>query len=228
MLWLQRFRLRKHRELRIREAAAPVPLSGGLDRCDIRYINLASRPDRRESIEKQFALLGVSHAVRVEATASKQPLLGCARSHVQALNEPAAEGRVLMICEDDLVVDAARSDIDACIDEFLASPELDVLCLAYNLGTPPYPISGLLSITDNTQTASVYLVKENARKLVRRIFLQSCADLARGRPESVAANDQIWKKLQKGTLFFAIPRARMARQAAGYSDIERRYVDYGL
>lgn len=228
-LWLHRFRKRQW------AGQADIGISSqadarmrGLDRCEIRFINLASRPDRRESVEAQFSKLNISSFERFDAIAEVNGPLGCARSHVAVLETPAAHGKVLMICEDDIVFESDRHEIDPLIDEFLDNPSLDVLCLAFNLATRPHWVSPFLGITDDTQTTALYLCKERARIPIREVFLDSVADLARGRSGSRAAIDQKWKRLQRGRLFFSVPRVRVARQSAGYSDIEKRFTDYGV
>jgi hypothetical protein len=114
------------------------------------------------------------------------------------------------------------------IDEFYRNPGLDVLCLGYNLRAKPIPISRDLQLTENTQTASCYVVKTKARGVLRDIFAKSADDLVSGVDSRVAALDIAWKDAQDGTLVFAVPREPAVIQRPGHSDIANSFVDYGV
>lgn len=198
----------------------------GLERCEARFINLAHRRDRLLSVQRQFEKIGISGAERIDAHHHENGALGCAVSHIEALRRPAAPGKVLMVCEDDLVFEATGPELSAYVEEFFANPVLDVLCLAYNLGEAPTRVSRRLSITRNTQTTACYLVKEKARATVLAVFEESEFELRNGKAAGDAAIDVLWKKLQSGKLFFAIPNRRLGHQAPSFSDVEGRFVDY--
>jgi len=198
----------------------------GLARCEVRYINLAARTDRRREMESLFRKLAIQ-AHRVEASFAEQGILGCARSHILALAQPSRNEKLLMICEDDLDFLVGRKTLDMLIDEFYRNPGLDVLCLGYNLRAKPIPISRDLQLTENTQTTSCYVVKTKARGVLRDIFAKSADDLVSGVDSRVAALDIAWKDAQDGTLVFAVPREPAVIQRPGHSDIANSFVDYG-
>ena len=211
-----------------------LPLGGhradrehGLARCEVRYINLAARTDRRRETEGLFRNLAIE-AHRVDAFPAKPGILGCALSHVLALTEPSGGEKMLMICEDDIDFLASRKTLDSLIEEFHRNPALDVLCLGYSLQSRPIPISRHLQITENTQTTSCYVVKDNAAAVLSDIFAKSADDLVAGVDSRVAALDIAWKEVQDGTLVFAVPRERAAIQRPGHSDIAQSFVDYGV
>ena len=58
----------------------------GLDRCEIHYINLKHREDRRAEIQSEFKALGVTRFARFEAIADANGALGCAKSHETVLS----------------------------------------------------------------------------------------------------------------------------------------------
>lgn len=202
--------------------------SVGLASCDIRYINLHHRRDRNRRIRKQFRNLGVEKLNRIEAYSESYGALGCAKSHVQALQTPAPEGKMLMVCEDDLVFSSVRSEVDACIEAFRKDPGVDILCLAFNLGSPPIRVAAELSLTTDTQTTACYLVKERARSLLLATFDDSVERLSAGSPASESAIDVLWKRLQSGALVYGVPNRRLCNQGASFSDVEQRIVDYGV
>lgn len=199
----------------------------GLARCEVRYINLAARTDRRREMESLFRNLAIE-VQRVDALFAKPGILGCARSHILALTEPSGDEKMLMICEDDLDFLAGRKALDSLIEEFYRNPGLDVLCLGYSLQSKPIPISCHLQLTENTQTTSCYVVKGRAAAVLRDIFAKSADDLVAGVDSRVAALDIAWKEVQDGTLVFAVPRERAAVQRPGHSDIANSFVDYGV
>lgn len=199
----------------------------GLERCEVRYINIAARVDRRAQIEQQFIGLRLE-AVRIDAVAAKPGILGCAQSHVKALSDSLPPGKALMVCEDDLVFLLDRSKVDHLVEEFLENSALDILCLAYNLRARPLPISQNLQITDDTQTTACYIIKPSAIATLRDCFSESVVMLLGGESPKHSALDIVWKKLQAGKLIFSVPRQRAGHQRPGYSDIAGGFVDYGV
>ena len=225
-VWLARYRKRFRQ---FEEISGTKSLSlFGLERCEIRYINLSRRVDRRDSQESEFRRLGLAHFSRFNAVEAKLGILGCAISHSTVLRRPALAREFLMVCEDDVVFSGSRAELDRCIEEFGANKNLDVLCLAYNLTGRSKSVSERLSITNDTQTTSCYVLKEGARSDLQSTFQKSAELLAAGRDVRRFAPDILWKKLQNGKYFFAVPTSRMAKQRPSFSDIEQRHVDYGV
>lgn len=205
--------------------ALAVDGDNGLKRCDIRYINLNQRKDRRVQFEREMRGIGVTWHVRVPATAAKRGSLGCGLSHRQVLREwTRAPGRLLFVCEDDAEFVAPRHELDALVEEFVSRPELKVLALA-NRTAWHIPISERLGISSDIQTAAAYVLKPEIVGELAEVFGRSVRRLAAGAPDQVAAHDIAWKKLQKKKLF-AVPRSRCVIQRSGYSDIQAKQTDY--
>lgn len=200
-------------------------LDQGLKRCDIRYINLDQRPDRRAEFEYEMRRIGVSWHVRVPATAASPGILGCGLSHTRVVREwTMAPGRLLLVCEDDAEFVSPRGELDALIEEFVARPELKILALA-NRTAWHIPICEKLGISSDIQTAAAYVAKPEIAGELVKVFDRSVRRLVAGAPAQVAAHDIAWKKLQKKQLF-AVPRRRSVIQRAGYSDIQAKLTDY--
>ncbi len=200
-----------------------------LSELPVMFINLKDRVDRLESVLSQFARLGLDNVLRFDAVAHEIGILGCTLSHAEVMNVGAkGDTPLMMVCEDDLEFLAEREAIEEVVSEFARNPNLDVLCLAYNLGAKPHTVSELLAITNDTQTAACYVVKVHAREPLRRAFQRGADLLAKGVPAWAGANDVVWKKLQRGRLIFAIPNVPLARQKPSYSDVEGKWVDYGV
>ena len=199
----------------------------GLDLCDVFYINLAHRTDRRREIEKELAKIGVLDSLRFEAHRDDNGALGCSRSHHSLLRKyDASVDRLLMICEDDCQFIKDRSYIDELVDEFYTNKNLDVLCLAYNKRNG-INISKRLEFTSDTQTTACYILKPHMIPEMVNMANESIDRLESGQENNRAAIDVVWKKLQKKYVF-VVPIRRVARQSASYSDIEKAYTDYAV
>lgn len=210
---------------KMQPAAVTDPI--GLNRCDVFYINLDHRTDRRTHIEGEFAKIGLKNYTRFSAIKDENGALGCARSHLQVLRTwKATSQRLLMICEDDCQFLLERTDIDHLIDKFYADTRLDILCLGYNARNGAM-VTDDFSITSNTQTLSCYIVKSHAIPNLIESALKSTIWLEMGQPEQKAAIDVVWKELQTRYLF-AIPLLRAAKQTEFYSDIQKKTVSYNV
>jgi glycosyl transferase family 25 len=199
----------------------------GLDRCDINYINLKHREDRRSEICSELKRLGVSDFTRFNAFAESNGALGCSKSHAMLLQKAnITQDQLYMICEDDCEFLVEREFIDSIIDEFFYNPNLDVLCLGYN-ATTGMPVSNNLMITSDTITTSCYLVKSHAVSVLLDSALKSINFLSQGKNVQDFAIDVVWKEAQKN-IFFARPKLRIVKQRASHSDIEGQFQDIGV
>ena len=200
----------------------------GLDRCEIHYINLKHRADRRAEILSEFKALGVAHFTRFEAIADANGALGCAKSHEAVLSSASiSQDQLFMICEDDCQFIADRAAIDAAVEEFFYNPHLDVLCLAYNAENG-FAISQNLMITSDTQTTSCYILKAPAIAAAVGLACASASTTYRAGAQGFDyAIDRVWKRLQR-QMFFALTKDHFARQRPSFSDIEKSHQDYGL
>lgn len=204
----------------------PLLTSGkGLKKCDIFYINLDHRDDRRKQIESELVKLDIDHAVRFSAKKNKNGALGCSLSHFSVLNSRKQQtGRLIMVCEDDCEFIANREVVDRIIDKFDSDKRLDVLCLAYNAFNG-VKVDDTFSITSDTQTTACYVLKPNVVEPFLKVAKLSISLLEKGKSSDVAAIDMVWKKIQKQFLF-AIPNQKIAKQRISFSDIEKEIVDY--
>lgn len=197
----------------------------GLEQCDIRYINLDSRLDRRAAFEHEMEKIGVSWHARVSAVSANPGALGCGLSHINVLREwGATPGRLLLVCEDDAEFIAPRTDLDALIREFASMPKLKVLALAHRTAWH-IPITKRLAISSDIQTTAAYVVKPESIGELVEAFDGSVRRLRLGVSARRAAIDIAWKRMQREHLF-AIPTRTCVIQRAGYSDIQRSQVNY--
>ena len=194
----------------------------------VHFINLASRPDRLRETHDEFARMKIAGGSRFEAVSNANGALGCSLSHGGLLDSVDNRSPAVMVCEDDIEFLVSPEELHLLMDEFLANPALDVLCLAFNLIATAHPVSRRLAVTANTATTACYVVKRPALEFLRDSFFESAQLIKQGKPLGLVAADQHWKKLQRTRLIFAIPRKRAARQRPSFSDIEGQEVSYGV
>lgn len=206
---------------------------GGLNMCHVVYINLYTRPDRKEHIEKQFKQLKIDEYDRFDAIADKNGALGCAKSHYEVLKRWEQKERnkqetknLIMVCEDDCDFKVDRAELDEMVNSFCQDERLDVLCLGNNRHNG-IDISGKFAITSDTQTTSCYLVKDTILSDLLKNINESISELQNNRPERRSAVDMKWKTLQK-IYFFAVPTKTVVTQLASYSDVRKKIVDYDV
>lgn len=189
------------------------------------FINLDHRHDRRASMLAELQRVGLFGVKRLAAVQRTPGILGAGLSHIRALSGATSVESLLLVCEDDVEFIVAPKVIDQVVNEFVSRPSLDVLCLSFNNREKTFPVGAMLKITSHTQTSSCYLVKNWAIEPLRANFVEGVGLLKKGYPPRVAAIDIYWKKLQRSSLTFAIPREPLARQIASYSDNLGRWVE---
>lgn len=199
----------------------------GLGRCEVVFINLDHRTDRRTHIEAEFQRIELVDYTRLSAVYNDNGALGCSMSHLRALSHNELKpDRLLMICEDDCSFAVDRRQLDHLIEEFFRDDRLDVLCLGYN-ALNGIRVSDDFSLTSRTRTTSCYVVKPWMQEALSISMAESCRGLQNGLPPSVAACDIVWRQLQK-TSFFVFPTDRAVYQAPSFSDIRRKEVNYRI
>ena len=135
---------------------------------------------------------------------------------------------MLMVCEDDVQFVGQATQVNAAIMDFAHNSNLDVLALGFSLRSQPIAVSQFLSITNDTQTTSCYVLKRQALSSIIDDFSASTLMLSRGAPERRAALDIVWKRSQQNSLVFAIPNERLVIQRQSFSDILNSDANYGV
>ena len=195
---------------------------------EIFYINLDERIDRKRQIEKEFSRLSIRDYSRIRATMDANGRLGCAISHLEALQTAKnSNSELVMICEDDCQFIASRLEIEGILGGFSNNDSADVLCLAYLTMDTTKPISRSFSITRNTQTMSCYVLKSHMINPMIEVATESVRRCALDPTDYDAAIDQTWKKLQS-KYNFVIPFKRFAIQKSSYSNITQTKARYGV
>lgn len=198
----------------------------GLDECSIWYINLDSRPDRAQQIEKQLDGLSLIYR-RFSAISHPIGAVGCALSHAAVLGQEKLSQRPVLIFEDDCDLIVNRDTLDQLVRNFLANDFYDVLCLGNNVRKGrKLSITRDFAVTVDTQTTSCYLIKPHMIERLQRVANRSVDEMLNGAAAKKSAIDIVWKELQRDWIF-VVPRKTYVLQRPGYSDVEKTYVNYG-
>lgn len=209
------------------------------------YINLDSRPDRRQLIEEELSKLNVSSVYRFPAIQHPVGGLGCGLSHINVLREARAKKyKNILVFEDDFQLTVPSEDFWKPIENFFRSPEgsnFDILLPSYNLiRSEPVPTNPHILKVIESQTTSSYIINERFIDKLLYLWethLQYIADMRvygkddDGRTlikvdcDPEFAIDNLWKKLQPDNNWYAIT-PRLGKQRGGYSNITGKDEDY--
>ena len=197
------------------------------------YINLDRRTDRREQMEGALDALRVpaDKRERFAAVEHAHGAVGCSRSHLAVLRRARREGWPnVMVLEDDFQPAVDAGTWDARLARFLdAVPDFDVLLLAYNLRREDARGgAGGARRTLDAQTTAGYVVRQPFYDtLIANIEASTRQLSASPHRHGDFAIDMYWKRLQPSARWYhAVPR--LGTQRAGYSDIEKTHVNYGV
>ena len=202
------------------------------------YINLDHRTDRREQAEAEFKRLGIDSSERFPAFYHTDGATGCMKSHIMAIEDDPVKVDATWICEDDIQILVDRPTLDLYIKEFMES-DADILCLG-GASRKHEDFSPNLLRSFDLQTTSSYIVKQKIKdalltlwKTILNCRLYKIENPYKEQFDKLTVNkgdplalDMSWKILQQSHIF-VIPKTKCIIQRAGYSDIEKQFVNYG-
>jgi len=190
------------------------------------YINLSSRPDRKQHVESQLQMLGIK-GERFNAIKLPNGALGCSMSHLKCLENAKKEGWPhLLIVEDDIKF-LKPILFKNQINKFLSTHKSwDVILISGN-NIPPYQkIDDTCIKVSSCQTTTGYLVNGHYFDTLIENFRVGIKKLIEN-PEqhNLYAIDKFWFQLQKKDNWYLIIPLTVI-QNEGYSDIEQRQTNY--
>ncbi len=195
------------------------------------YINLDSRPDRREHIEGVLDSLQIPmyRRHRFPAIAHGYGWIGCTQSHCAVVEMAQREGwPSVLILEDDFTLTVSPEEFHTRLLEM--KEPCDVLLLACAvLESDEVPGSTNVRRTFSAQAPSAYIVYSHFYGRLLENYRAAVAGALGGGEHWVYINDQYWKRLQADrttTWLYCTPR--LGKQQAGYSDLSKSYVDYDV
>lgn len=190
------------------------------------YINLSSRMDRKQHVEKQLERVGIV-GTRFNAIKLNNGAIGCSMSHLKCL-ETAKKLNLphLLIVEDDITFLKPDLFIQQ-FNFFLKNHSVwDVVLIGGN-NVPPYlPIDSSCIKVQRCQTTTGYLVKQHYFDTLINNFKEGI-NLLLNYPDNHRqyAIDKYWFSLQqKDHWYLIIPLSVVQRE--DYSDIEKKHTNY--
>jgi len=187
------------------------------------YINLATRLDRKASMEVQLAETGLK-CQRMDAVSMDAAKISgreaCRRSHLKALAEiEASNAPYGIVLEDDAVWNqdpAVVNDILSRVKESIS--KYPVILLACNGYGKPTDEPWMLAVQD-CQTTSAYVIRKDYISTLRKVWETETTE--------AYPVDLAWKRLQIQD-HWGMTQPKLMIQGASFSDIENRHVDYGV
>jgi len=183
------------------------------------YINLSHREDRKQQILSEFSRVGVpKHLIeRFDAIKHERGAIGCTMSHIAVLKMAIQQGwQNYIVLEDDIQwnnFENGYSTLSQCYDKY------DVVILG---GSHP-------RFQDNKlvycQTTTGYVVNKHYYTKLLANFEEGLSGLLLSGNIPQFAIDIYWNRLIQSDNW-GIIRPSLVVQRPGYSDIEKRHVDY--
>lgn len=182
------------------------------------YINLEHRTDRKTHIEKELSVFPSEKIIRFNAIKDENGAVGCTKSHIEVLKMAIDNNwKNVLIVEDDL----KWNNFNTNVLKFKELTELkyDVIVLG---GTNAIVVNSKL---EECQTTTGYLVSNSYYKTLLHNFEEGLKLFIETKNPSRYAIDQYWKNLQRrDNWYIVVPN--LATQIEGYSDIEKKNVNY--
>ena len=190
------------------------------------YINLDSRPDRKQHVERQLGIIGIN-AQRFKAIKLPNGALGCSMSHLKLIETAKANNWPhILVVEDDILFTNPSLFIQQC-NKFLSThKEFDVALISGN-NVPPYrEIDDTCVQVTKCQTTTGYLVQNHYFDTLIQNYKMGIQNLMR-EPENhrIYAIDKFWFNLQAIHKWYLIIPLTVT-QREDYSDIEKRPTNY--
>jgi len=197
----------------------------------ILYINLESRPDRKEYVLNELNKIGISDSdtTRFNAIklASGNGALGCSMSHLKCLEIAKQNNWThVLICEDDITfLDPLL--FTKQLNQFLKkNKKWDVVLLAGNNMLPYNPVDHTCIQVMHCLTTTGYIVQNHYFDTLIQNYKDGIVHLMKNPTEKKKyAIDKYWIQLQeKDNWFLIIPLSVTQRE--DYSDIEGKVTNF--
>jgi GR25 family glycosyltransferase involved in LPS biosynthesis len=199
------------------------------------YINLDNRTDRKDLVEGElnkifddYTRVSAENGLSKINHAKLSPMIGCALSHIKALNMALETNEEnIVIIEDDFQLEMDPEYTKQVINNILEQ-DFNMTILSYHM--PMVKLSNIRNnIADikNGQTTCAYLIKGNYIKTLINNLEDGIGKLLVSKNLDAHSLDQNWKSLQipENKVYGSVPR--IAKQRSNYSDIVGGNVSYG-
>lgn len=193
------------------------------------FINLDHRSDRLAAVQPMLRdALGFPQAKRLPATPLQPGAQGCTASHIRAAQQllvrvPHTPVPYGFVFEDDFALHGSAAEsqqrLDRVHERFLRDPTVMVVMLARNPVTVgPVEADGCAPVT-RALTSSGYAIRHS--------YLPTLIASLQTAFQRALPLDVQWQALQRRGGWWSL-EPPLGHQAAGFSDIEGRHVDYSV
>tara|TARA_Y100000389_G_C17418418_1_gene495137 strand:- start:613 stop:1386 length:774 start_codon:yes stop_codon:yes gene_type:complete len=190
------------------------------------YINLDHRKDRKEETLKELKKIGITNPNRFNAIKHAKGLVGCGLSHLEVLKKAKKNNwDYVTIFEDDVKFLNPEETLHKLNKIINSNINWDVIILGGNNFKPYEIINEDCIKVNNCQCCTAYIVKKKYYETLINHWTEGLSKLIETNDESNYALDQYWKLLQQKDNFILITPVEVV-QSAGYSDIEKKHVNY--
>jgi glycosyl transferase family 25 len=190
------------------------------------YINLQSRPDRKQHVETQLKNIGIN-AERFNAIKLSNGAVGCSMSHLKLIETAKANNwEHILIVEDDILFTEPSLFVNQ-FNKFLSKHKsFDVVLIAGN-NLPPYrKIDNTCVQVTRCQTTTGYLVQNHYYDTLINNYKKGILELMKEPSKHILyAIDKYWFRLQESHKWYLIIPLTVA-QREDYSNIEKRPTNY--
>ena len=190
------------------------------------YINLHSRPDRKQHVENQLKSIGIN-AERFNAIKMSNGAIGCSMSHLKIIETAKANNwEHVLIVEDDILFTDTNLFVEQ-FNKFLSNHKhFDVALIAGN-NLPPYKrIDDSCVQVTHCQTTTGYIVQKHYYDVLIKNYKDGILCLMKEPANHfIYAIDKYWFNLQGIHKWYLITPLSVT-QREDYSDIEKRPTNY--
>ena len=194
---------------------------------NVYFINLDHRIDRKKNAEFELTITGFPNIKRFNACKNNNGRIGCSFSHLALLEMAKKENMShICICEDDICFTDPKLFVSQLNSFLEIEKDWDVILFAGNTIFPFIHTNEFSIKVKHCQTTTGYLIKQSYYDtLIQNI--KEGLNLLLKFPEQhfKYAIDKYWIQLQQKDNWFLIYPLSVV-QKHGYSDIEKRKVNY--
>ncbi len=195
------------------------------------FINLDHREDRLAQITEEMEKIGLGDkASRFPAIKHASPGLGCTLSHLEVMKQAAKDNVAnILIFEDDFRFAISEAEFAERLSHLFELEKWGVAMFGYN-NQKEKPLllkdgctqDACFGITNETQTASCYLINGPYLRYLIPCLEEGAQKLAETGMHWLYMNDQCWKVLQ-GDDMWLYSLKRGGFQRSSYSDLGGAY-----
>lgn len=197
-----------------------------LDFIPVIYINLKTRPDRKEHVEKELKKIGVNNPHNFNGIKLDNGALGCSMSHLKCIEYAKHKDYdMIFICEDDIEFLDPELFLLQLQKFFEKHKKWDMVLVAGNNMVPYLPIDETCIKVFNCQTTTGYIVQKHYYDKLINNYKEGIEKLIRYPDVNEYRIDKYWFSMQcKDDWYLIIPLTVVQRE--DYSDIEKKVTNF--